>query len=101
MAGADTADHQQAGRHLGPDCAEARGQSRAAAGHRGGPEDQPRVPEVRTEIGMIVYVTTFPSQAAGGEWLGPQSGDRVQPRQREGDDGGVQVEHHGAAEHDL
>ena len=47
VAGADSADHQQAGRHLGPHRAEAGGQSRAAAGHRPGSEDQPRVPEVR------------------------------------------------------
>ena len=40
-------------------------------------------------------------QAACGEWLRPESGDRGQPRQRQGDDGGVQAEHHGAAQHDL
>ena len=47
VAGADSGDHQQAGRHLGPHRAEAGGQSRAAGGHRLKSEDQPRVPEVR------------------------------------------------------
>ena len=100
MAGVDSPDHQQALRHLGPDSPEAGGQSRAATGHSGGSEDQSGVSEVRRAHYDGVKINIL-LQAAGGEWLRPEPGDRVQPRQREGDDGGVQAEHLGAEEHDL